>query len=126
MNHRGMKRFVLSQDYPSFPHPIKSITSDNGSEFAGLSETLIGLSDVYFAHPYASWERGSNEKHNGILRRFITKGKSLKDYTIQQIKQMMHWMNHLPRKSLNYQTLTESILFHLNQIQGTYGSLVPS
>ena len=109
-----------------FSTVFKTITSDNGSEFAGLSETLLGLSDVYFAHPYASWERGTNEKHNGILRRFIPKGKSLKDYTIQQIKQMMHWMNHLPRKSLNYKTSTESILIHFNQIQGTYGSLVPS
>jgi len=116
----------LSQDNPHFPHLFKSITSDNGSEFAGLSETLSGLSDVYFAHPYASWERGANEKHNGILRRFIPKGKSLKDYTVQQIKQMMHWMNHLPRKILNYQTPTESILFHFNQIQGTNGSLVTS
>ncbi len=116
----------LSQDNPNFPHLFKSITSDNGSEFAGLSETLFGLSDVYFAHPYASWERGTNEKHNGILRRFIPKVKSLKDYTIQQIKQMMHWMNHLPRKILKYKTPTESILFHFNQIQGTYSSLVPS
>lgn len=116
----------LSQDNPNFPHLFKSITSDNGSEFAGLSETLLGLSDVYFAHPYSSWERGTNEKHNGILRRFIPKGKSLKDYTIQQIKQMTHWMNHLPRKILNYKTPTESILFHFNQIQGTNDSLLPS
>ncbi len=116
----------LSQDNPNSPHLFKSITSDNGSEFAGLSETLLGLSDVYFAHPYASLERGTNEKHNGILRRFIPKGKSLKDYTVQQIKQMMHWMNHLPRKIFNYQTPTESIIFHFNQIQGSNGSLVPS
>ena len=116
----------LSQDNPNFPKLFKSITSDNGSEFAGLTEMLLGLSDVYFAHPYASWERGTNEKHNGILRRFIPKGKSLKDYTVQQIKQMTNWMNHLPRKILNYKTPTESILFHFNQILGTHGSLVPS
>jgi len=76
----------LSQNNPNFPKLFKSITSDNGSEFAGLTEMLIGLSDVYFAHPYASWERGTNEKHNGILRRFIPKGKSLIDYLIFQIK----------------------------------------
>ena len=116
----------LSQDNPNFSKLFKSFTSDNGSEFAGLTEMLLGLSDVYFAHPYASWERGTNEKHNGILRRFIPKGNSLKDYTVQQIKQMTNWMNHLPQKVLNYKTPTESILFHFNQILGTHGSLVPS
>lgn len=116
----------LSQDNPNFSKLFKSITSDNESEFAGLTEMLLGLSDVYFAHPYASWERGTNEKHNGILRRFIPKGNSLKDHTVQQIKQMTNWMNHLPQKVLNYKTPTESILFHFNQILGTHGSLVPS
>ena len=109
----------LSKNNPNFPKLFKSITADNGSEFAGLSEALQGLSDVYFAHPYSSWERGTNEKHNGILRRFIPKGKSLKDYSNDQIKQFTHWMNHLPRKILNYQTPTEAILTHFNQIQMT-------
>jgi IS30 family transposase len=44
----------LSQNNPNFPKLFKSITSDNGPEFAGLTEMLIGLSDVYFAHPYSS------------------------------------------------------------------------
>ena len=109
----------LSKGNPHFPALFKSITSDNGSEFAGLSEVLHGLSEVYFAHPYASWERGTNEKHNGIIRRFIPKGKSLKDYSSNQIKQITHWMNHLPRKILQYQTPTEAILAHFNQLQLT-------
>jgi len=109
----------LSKDNPTFPKLFKSITADNGSEFASLSEALQGLSDIYFAHPYSSWERGTNEKHNGILRRFIPKGKSLKDYSNDQIKQITHWMNHLPRKILNYQTPTEAILTHFSQIQMT-------
>jgi len=109
----------LSKGNPHFPKLFKSITADNGSEFASLSEALQGLSDIYFAHPYSSWERGTNEKHNGILRRFIPKGKSLKDYSNDQIKQITHWMNHLPRKILNYQTPTEAILIHFNQLQLT-------
>lgn len=109
----------LSKDNPTFPKLFKSITADNGSEFASLSEALQGLSDIYFAHPYSSWERGTNEKHNGILRRFIPKGKSLKDYSNDQIKQITHWMNHLPRKILNYRTPTEAILIHFNQLQLT-------
>lgn len=109
----------LSKDNPTFPKLFKSITADNGSEFASLAEALQGLSDIYFAHPYSSWERGTNEKHNGILRRFIPKGKSLKDYSNDQIKQITHWMNHLPRKILNYRTPTEAILIHFNQLQLT-------
>ena len=117
----SIKRVIesLSKDNPCFPQLFKSITADNGSEFSSLSEALQGISSIYFAHPYASWERGTNEKHNGILRRFIPKGKSMKDYTAVQIKQIMDWMNHLPRKILKYQTATESILFHFNKIQTT-------
>jgi len=109
----------LSNGNPNFPKLFKSVTADNGSEFASLAEALHGISSVYFAHPYSSWERGTNEKHNGILRRFIPKGKSLKDYSSDQIKQITHWMNHLPRKILNYQTPTEAILIHFNQFQLT-------
>jgi len=109
----------LSKSNPNFPKLFKSITADNGSEFASLSETLKGLSSVYFAHSNSSWERGTNEKHNGILRHFIPKGKSLNDYSNNQIKQIMPWMNHLPRKILKVQTPTEAILIHFNQIQMT-------
>ena len=109
----------LTQDNPWFSQLFKSITADNGSEFAGLSKVLDGWCDVYFTHPYSSWERGTNEKHNGILRRFIPKGKSLKHYSKHQIKQITHWMNHLPRKILNYKTPTEVFLSYFNQIQST-------
>lgn len=69
-----------------FTSLFKSITSDNGSEFAGLSEALMGISEVYFTHPYSSWERGTNENHNGIIRRFIPKGFSIKAVTEKTIK----------------------------------------
>lgn len=115
--NEGLKQ--LTEDNPHFPLLFKSITSDNGSEFAGLSDCIQGLSDVYFAHPYSSWERGTNERHNGLIRRYIPKGKSLKNVSEIMIKQVTHSMNHLPRKILNYQTPTESILFHYNQIQTT-------
>lgn len=113
--NEGLKQ--LTEDNPHFPLLFKSITSDNGSEFAGLTECIQALSQIYFAHPYASWERGTNERHNGIIRRFIPKGKSIQNISDSQIKQVTHWMNHLPRKILNYRTPTEAILFHFNQIQ---------
>ena len=59
-----------------FSQIFKTITSDNGSEFAELAKLEDNTkTKVYFAHPYSSWERGSNERHNGLLRRFIPKGK---------------------------------------------------
>jgi IS30 family transposase len=61
---------------PLFTRLFKSITADNGSEFAGLDRQGI---DVYYAHPYSAWERGTNERHNGLIRRFIPKGKAIKD-----------------------------------------------
>jgi len=89
-NEAAVKETIeyLAKDNPNFPKLFKSIIADNGSEFASLAEALHGISSVYFAHPYSSWERGTNEKHNGILRRFIPKGKSHKNNISDQIKQI--------------------------------------
>lgn len=57
-------------------YPIKSITSDNGNKFSSLSKKE-GL-DVYFTHAYSSYERGTNENFNGLLREFIPKGVFVK------------------------------------------------
>src|SRR5690625_857734 len=86
-----------------FPQVFKTITSDNGSEFSNLSSCLESITDVYFARPYASYERGSNEKHNGLLRRYIPKGKAISDYSRHAIKRIYQTLNNLPRKILNYQ-----------------------
>lgn len=86
-----------------FPKAFKTITSDNGSVFSNLAKILEGVTDVYFAHPYASYERGSNECHNGLLRRYIPKGKAISDYSRKTIKRIYQTLNHLPRKILNYQ-----------------------
>lgn len=56
---------------------VKSITADNGSEFANLTEGCRAICPVYFAHPNSPWQRGTNECHNGLLRGFIPKGKVL-------------------------------------------------
>ena len=86
-----------------FPQVFKTITSDNGSEFSNLSACLENVTEVYFARPYASYERGSNEKHNGLLRRYIPKGKAISDYSKDAIKRIYQTLNNLPRKILNYQ-----------------------
>jgi len=84
---------------------FKSITSDNGSEFADLSKLEEDTkTKVYFAHPYTASERPSNERSNGLLRRFIPKGKRIDSYDADEILMVSDWCNDLPRKILNYQT----------------------
>lgn len=67
---------------------------------------------IYFAHPYSSWERGSNERHNGLLRRFIPKGTGTPICSVPDslIKRAMHQCNNLPRKILGYKTPLEAFL----------------
>src|SRR5690625_5035277 len=99
----------IFSEFPNLQDTFKSITSDNGSEFSELAEQGKELQiDVYFAHPYASWERGSNERHNGLIRRFIKKGQPIHAYTNELIEDVENWMNTLPRKILNYQTPEEA------------------
>jgi IS30 family transposase len=92
-----------------FSTVFKSITADNGSEFSELSnlEEITGTT-IYFAHPYTSSERGTNERHNGLIRRFIPKGRSLLNYSVADISKVQNWCNTLPRKILNYLTPDEA------------------
>lgn len=94
----------LQQEFGEiFPQVFKTITSDNGSEFSNLALGLKDVTDVYFARPYSPFERGSNERHNGLLRRYIPKGKAISDYSKQAIKRVYQTLNNLPRKILDYQ-----------------------
>ena len=104
----------------NFSKIFKSITADNGSEFADLSkiEETTGTK-VYFAHPYSAFERGSNERYNGLIRRLIPKGKSLGDYSIRAIKRVQEWCNNLPRKILGYLTPKQSFEHELSLLLGT-------
>ena len=100
-----------------FSQVFKTITSDNGSEFAELSQIENDASTkIYFAHPYSSWERGSNERHNGLLRRFIRKGKRMDNYSCEDIMFIADWCNSLPRKILGYKTPDELFDFELDKI----------
>lgn len=87
---------------------FKSLTSDNGSEFSNLGylENKSSIK-IYYAHPYSSFERGTNERHNGLIRRFIPKGKSLNNYSTNAIARVETWCNTLPRKILDYLTPQE-------------------
>lgn len=95
---------------------FKTITGDNGSEFSGLSLLENGKLKVYFTHPYSSCEKGTNECHNRMLRRFIPKGKSISDYTADEICFFADCINALPRKILGYCTPEELFDRYLDRI----------
>lgn len=79
---------------------VKTITFDNGLEFADHETIAKGLkADVYFAHPYASWERGINENTNGLIRQYFPKGTDFTTVTDSQIKHVMDRLNNRPRKT---------------------------
>jgi IS30 family transposase len=101
----------------SFPKIFRSITADNGSEFADLSALLTPWNcQVYFSHPYSSWERGTNERHNGLIRRFIPKTKNLRNVSNALVRKTQDWCNQLPRKILGYKTSQECFLQELSSI----------
>jgi IS30 family transposase len=99
-----------------FSQVFRTITTDNGSEFAAFSEMEAYGTQVYFAHPYSSWERPINERCNRILRRFMPKGKSMRNYTDDQVLMFSDEINTMPRRRLNYRTPEELFEDHLDQI----------
>src|SRR5690625_4778717 len=93
-----------------------SLTTDNGAEFSTLSlvEEDIPNLKVFFTHAYAAWEKETNERHNGMLREFIAKGKSLKNLKYSELKKYTEAINHRPRRMLHYKSPAEE--FYNEQI----------
>ena len=93
-----------------------SITADNGSEFSrveGLESSVLckeKRTTLFFAHPYSSYERGTNENHNGIIRRFISKGSDIGSEKKSTIKNIQDWMNNYPRKILGGKSPIEALI----------------
>ncbi|KPM32685.1 integrase catalytic subunit [Croceitalea dokdonensis DOKDO 023] len=86
------------------------MTYDNGTEMADhkwLSEST--KMDIYFANPYASWERGTNENTNGLIRRFLPKKTDFGTINEKQLKTIEQKLNNRPRKVLGYRTPLEVI-----------------
>lgn len=100
-------------DLLSWIQPLETITSDNGKEFAAhqkISKEL--LIDFYFAHPYASWERGTNENTNGLIRQYLPKIRDLTTVTAQEEIMIMDRLNLRPRKCLDFSTPFEVFFGH--------------
>ncbi len=84
---------------------VETLTVDNGKEFAGHAKIKDQTgADVYFAHPYASWERGTNENTNGLIRQYLPKKRRLDDVEEHQVVEIMRKLNHRPRKRLDFKT----------------------
>lgn len=117
---RAMER-LHAQFGDRFAKVFRSITTDNGSEFAAFSEFEALGTKVYFAHPYSAWERPVNERTNRILRRFMPKGVSIQNYTDEAILMFADEINALPRKRLHYRTPEElfdaqiDLIYHCHQ-----------
>ena len=93
---------------------VHTITSDNGKEFArheAIAEALDA--DYYFAHPYASWERGLNENTNGLIRQYFPKSHDFTTITPQEIQRVMNKLNNRPRKCLGMKTPNQ-VFFGIN------------
>ena len=96
--------------------PVKdkahTLTSDHGKEFAYHAQIAEALElTFYFAHPYAAWERGTNENTNGLLRQYFPKKRDFQVVSNQEIEQAMLKLNFRPRKSLRFKTPFE-VFYH--------------
>ena len=88
-----------------FSKMFKTITVDNGSEFLdhkSMERSLFSKTKkrtlIYYSHPYSSWERGTNEQTNGMVRRFVPKGSKMCKISRKQIKGIQTWLNDYPRR----------------------------
>ncbi|MDT0644958.1 IS30 family transposase [Zunongwangia sp. F363] len=96
---------TLNQMEPIFK---RTMTYDNGIEMAGHKKITqkTGMK-IYFAHPYSSWERGTNENTNGLIRRYLPKGTNFNNIDEKQLKIIQDKLNNRPRKILGFKTPQE-------------------
>ena len=95
---------------------VHTITSDNGREFARHEHIAAKLrADFYFAHPYASWERGLNENTNGLVRQYFPKGSDFTSITGEAVEKVMQRLNHRPRKTLGFST-PHQVFYELSSV----------
>jgi IS30 family transposase len=98
----------------SFKDKFKTITVDNGSEFLdpnGMEQSVRNKKKkrvkVYYAHPYSSWERGTNENINKLIRRFIPKGTHIGKFSKAEIADIQDWINNYPRRIFGYKSAND-------------------
>ncbi len=116
---RGIERHYGTR---RFRQIFKTITVDNGSEFLDFEALEVSefskqqRTRIFYAHPYSSWERGSNENGNRMIRRFVAKGRDIARFTYQAIRDIETWINNYPRRILDYMTPRELFMKELKAI----------
>ena len=109
------KTIELLQDWKPL---IKTITSDNGKEFANHQAIAEKLDiDYFFAKPYHSWERGANENLNGLIRQYFPKKSNFENITEQEIEKVINILNNRPRKRFGYKTPKEIFAEKLDNLE---------
>lgn len=106
-----------------FKQIFKTITVDNGSEFAdvnGLERSILEEGEkrthLYYCHPYSSWERGTNEVTNKMVRRKVPKGSNFDDKTDEEIEEIENWINGYPRRIHGYRSAGELFAEELGKL----------
>ena len=104
----------LEEEIPELWKIIETLLLDNGIEFSKIEEMMTSVKDkkkkrfqVYFTHPYASYERGCNENKNRLIRRYFKKGKLVEELSDEDILNIARKINNMPRKALGYKTPLE-------------------
>lgn len=110
---RSLDRLERKWGTELFRQVFRTITVDNGSEFAdcpGMERSISGegrRTEIYYCHPFSSWERGSNENGNRMIRRHIPKGTVFDDKSEEEIQKIEDWMNRYPRRIHGYRSAGE-------------------
>ena len=104
----------------NFSKIFKTITVDNGPEFmddSGIEQSCCRQqkrTKVFYCHPYSSYERGSNENQNKMVRRYYPKGTSFEDVTAADIRKLEKWINNYPREIFNFKSSYDMLTTCLN------------
>jgi len=111
---KALNRIERSLGARRFRDKFKTITSDNGGEFASWERIeksvfrgCLARTKLYYADAYCAWQRGANENANKMIRRFLPKGMSLNDVKPEEIARIEHWMNNYPRKKFGFKTAND-------------------
>lgn len=113
----SMEEAIKSITFQFSTKALKTATVDRGKEFACYEQVEKDLPvHVYFADPYSSWQRGSNENANGLLREFFPKGTDLAKVTQEEVNQALDLINKRPRKCLQWKTAHEAFYDELSHL----------
>jgi IS30 family transposase len=110
---RALRRLEREYGPSRFRRQFLSVTADNGSEFLDVESLQSSAfsrkqrTRFFYAHAYASWERGSNENANRMIRRFIAKGSDIQTITFDTLRTIERWINQYPRQILAFASSQE-------------------